>query len=145
MKKLWQFCRNIWSFRKALWHFRWWDYSFTLEMLETSLHLMEKGFREKGIEEETSRALKIEKISRARTIIKNIQEDTYVNMVEPELGDVIVDSWFIENAKEKKEAFEHNSIIFKRAQEIEYAEWNELWSIFNGKAGEGSDMRGWWD
>lgn len=146
MKKLLQFCRNIWAFKKALWHFRWWDYCFILEMLETSLKIMEKGFREKGIEEETSRALKVEKINRARTILKNIQEDNYVDMVEPELGKIIPRGWILEEPDNSKiEEREHNSKILKRAWEIEKAEWNELWTIFSGKAGEGSDMRGWWD
>jgi hypothetical protein len=35
--------------------------------------------------------------------------------------------------------------IFKKAQELEQKEWEELWEIFKKGNKSSVDMRGWWD
>ncbi len=47
---IWHFFKNIWRFRKELWDHKWWDYRFTLNMLERSLTIMEGGMSTKGME-----------------------------------------------------------------------------------------------
>lgn len=159
---IWRFFSNVWKFRKELYNHRWWDYQFTLEMLERSLIIMEKGMHT-GLEVRESRDKKIQKMQRAIQLIQNVRMDTYIEQAEAELGKIIHHDWQFEEVyadgfselvdKNTSEEKEHNQRVFQRSHEIEKEEWNELWEIFKGtkyskqygKKYDGTDMRSWWD
>ena len=142
------FLKNIWRFRKELWSHAWWDYRFTLNMLERSLTIMEKGMSEKGMEVSETREPKVMKMRRALELLKNSREDNFIDRAEQELGELILSEWqfeLLENGNHKliedesEQDKEHNHKVYQRARQIEEKEWKELWKIVNG------DLRGWWD
>ena len=153
------FLKNIWRFRKELWSHAWWDYRFTLNMLERSLTIMEKGMSEKGMEVSESREPKVKKMQRALELLKNSREDNFIERAEQELGELKLSEWqfellengnrrLIEDESEKDK--KHNRKVYQRARQIEEKEWKELWGIFKGtyktwENFDGTDMRGWWD
>jgi hypothetical protein len=156
------FIKNIWRFRKELWSHSWWDYRFTLNMLERSLNIMESGMSTKGMEVSETREPKVKAMRRALELLRNNKEDNYIAKAEDELGKLIMHDWEFEETdggnyrlldKETTEEKEHNHRVFQRAKEIEDAEWKELWEIFKGtryskrygKKYDGTDMRSWWD
>lgn len=157
-----RFLKNIWAFRKPLWYFHWWDYRYTLDMLEKSITIMEEGMRTRGWEVRETLNPKLKSMTRALEILRNNKESNYIERAEIELGDLFINDWQfeeLENGNKKlidnqsSEERAHNRKVFERAKQIEDAEWIELWEIFKGtknskKAGEkydGSDMRAWWD
>ena len=142
------FLKNIWRFRKELWSHAWWDYRFTLNMLERSLTIMERGMSEKGMEISESREPKVMKMRRALELLKNSREDNFIDRAEQELGELKLSEWqfeLLENGNHKliddesEEDKEHNHKVYQRARQIEEKEWKELWKIVN------RDLRGWWD
>ena len=153
------FLKNIWRFRKELWSHAWWDYRFTLNMLERSLTIMEKGMSEKGMEVSESREPKVKKMRRVLELLKNSREDNFIERAEQELGELKLSEWqfellengnrrLIEDESEKDK--KHNRKVYQRARQIEEKEWKELWGIFKGtyktwENFDGTDMRGWWD
>ena len=156
------FLKNIWRFRKELWSHSWWDYRFTLNMLECSLTIMEKGMSEKGIEISETREPKVKKMQRALELLKNNREDNFIERAEQELGELKLSDWQFELLEsgnhrliddESESDKEHNLKIYQRARQIENDEWNEMWEIFKGtkyskkygKKYDGTDMRAWWD
>ena len=156
------FFKNIWRFRKELYNHQWWDYRFTLEMLYRSLSIMVAKLETDGIEEDGSRGKKVQKIKRALELLKHKLDDGYVNRAEMELGELphkpfefekMEDGNYLLVDNDTPAEREHAQKIYKRAREIEDAEWKELWEIFKGTkfskkfgwAYDGSDMRGWWD
>jgi len=146
------FFKNIYRFRNVLWNHRWWDYRFTLETLQTSLEIMEKGMHD-GMEVWESRGKKVAKMQRAIQILKNINEDNYIEMAEAELGEIIHHPWEFEETGdttdnplgEKNEKLyklvdydtdeerEHNRKVYDRTHELEEQEWNELFEILKGQ------------
>ena len=56
------FFKNIWRFRKELYNHQWWDYRFTLEMLYRSLSIMVVKLEKDGIEVDSSRMKKVERL-----------------------------------------------------------------------------------
>ena len=142
------FLKNIWRFRKELWSHAWWDYRFTLNMLERSLTIMERGMSEKGMEVSETREPKVMKMRRALELLKNSREDDFIDRAEQELGELKLGEWqfeLLENGNHKliedesEQDKEHNHKVYQRARQIEEKEWKELWKIVNG------DLRGWWD
>lgn len=150
--KIPMFFKNIYKFRQVLWEHRWWDYRFTITTLRTSLEIMEKGMHD-GMEIWESRGKKVAKMQRAIQILKNIEDDNYIEMAEAELGEIIHHSWEFEETgdttdnpmgekneklyrlvdKDTDEEREHNSKVFARTRELEEQEWNELWQILKGQ------------
>jgi hypothetical protein len=156
------FVKNIWRFRKELWNHQWWDYRFTLNMLQRSLTIMEQGMSEKGMEVTETREPKVQSMRRALEILRNSKEDNYIQRAEDEIGALIIHEWEFEDAgggnsrfvdRETPEEKKHNRKVFERAREIEETEWKELWEIFKGTKYskryddryDGTDMRSWWD
>lgn len=138
---LWLFCKNIWLFRKALWNHRWWDYRFTLEMMETSLTIMEKGMQN-GNEVRESLDKKLSKMQRAIEILNHLNKDSYIELAEKQLGyEYQFNRFFIEADEDgmykmiddDPDVAERNRAIFKLSDDIKEAEWNELWDIFKGR------------
>lgn len=150
--KIPMFFKNIYKFRQVLWEHRWWDYRFTITTLRTSLEIMEKGMHN-GMEIWESRGKKVAKMQRAIQILRNIEDDNYIEMAEAELGEIIHHPWEFEETgdttdnpmgekneklyrlvdKETDEEREHNSKVFARTRELEEQEWNELWQILKGQ------------
>jgi len=169
------FFKNVWRFRKALTHHYWWDYRGTLDFMETSLNHMADGLEEKGMEVEIPRLKKVAKIRRAAEIIHNIQEGDYISRAEAEVGplpETELEDDFLAclNREDTPEEKEQRSKVYKKADEIEEKEWEELWNIFKGQNHaayvmlmdrltkeerrskdiwnewfDGTGMRGWWD
>ena len=156
------FLGNVWKFRKELRKHQWWDYRFTLDMLERSLTIMEIGMSTKGMEVNETREPKVKAMRRALELLRNNKEDNYTAKAEAELGELVMHDWEFEETdngnyrlldKDTAEEKAHNRKVFQRAKEIEDAEWKELWEIFKGtryskrygKKYDGTDMRSWWD
>ena len=142
------FLKNIWRFRKELWSHAWWDYRFTLDMLERSLTIMVNKLELKGIEEDGSRMKKVGKIRRALELLKNSREYNFIDRAELELGELPHNPFEFEDMGDGNYRLVDNDTpaerklaqrIYKRARQIEEKEWKELWKIVDG------DLRGWWD
>lgn len=106
---------------------------------------------------------------RAVQLLKNYNEDLYIEMAEAELGELVLHDLEFEPSddhegyyqlidKDTADEKEHNRKIFSRSREIQEAEWTELWSILQGQdyskfdsdsdwdlQFDGSGIRGWWD
>jgi hypothetical protein len=162
------FFKNIWKFRKALWNYTWWDYTFTLQFMKTSLHDTDVNIERYGWEEDISKIKKVDKMLRAATIMDNILEDRYLEIAEKQLGYEYNSDWdidedgslkFNDTPKQRKA----NKKLFELSNKIQEDEWDELFQILKGqdhkeysrllKANKttwhewfnGSGMRGWWD
>ena len=164
-----RFFGNIWTFRKALWNHYWFDHHGTLMFLETGLTNISDTVEKYGMEIDETRLKKVTAMRRAGQLIKNYNEDNYIDTAEKELGELIMHDWEFEPAEEEEGYFqlidkdtpeekEHNNKVFARAREIGEQEWNELFEILKGqdtstfdkekdfnKQFDGSGMRSWWD
>jgi len=157
-----RFFKNIYLFRKELLNHEWWDYRFTLNMLERSIKIVQHGIEKKGQEVSESRYPKIVAMKRAIRLLENNRDCNYIERAEKELGEILEYDWEFEETingslklidKETEDEKNHSRKVFKRAKEIENQEWEELWEIFKGTENsknfgdryDGTDMRGWWD
>jgi hypothetical protein len=164
-----RFLKNIWKFRKALYNHYWFDHHGTLMFMEIGLTDIANKIEKHGIEVESSRLKKVEKMRRVIQLIKNYNEDLYIEMAEKELGKLVLHEWEFEPStdhpdcyqlidKDTPEEKEHNRKVFDRAIEIGEQEWAELWNIIKGQdyskfdenidfdnQFDGSGLRGWWD
>lgn len=164
-----RFLKNVWKFRKALYNHYWFDHHGTLMFMETGLTDMANKIENHGIEVDSSRLKKVEKMRRAIQLIKNYNEDLYIEMAEKELGELVIHDWEFKPTDDNPDLFElvdkdtpeekeHNRKVFARAKEIGEQEWKELFSILEGQnytkfddnkdfdnQFDGSGLRGWWD
>lgn len=164
-----RFFKNVWMFRKALWSHYWFDHHGTLMFLETGLTHISNTVEKYGNEVDESRLKKVDAMRRVIQLIQNYNNDSYIDMAEKELGNLILHDWEFEPVpdnpeysqmvdKDTPEEKEHNSKVFARAREIEEQEWDELFVILKGqdytkfdkdidwdKQFDGSGLRGWWD
>lgn len=164
-----RFLKNVWKFRKALYNHYWFDHHGTLMFMETGLIDMANKIEKHGIEVDSSRLKKVEKMRRAIQLIKNYNEDLYIEMAEKELGEIVLHEWEFEPStdhpgsyqlvdKDTPEEKEHNNKVYTRAREIGEQEWAELWDVIKGQdyskfdenidfdsQFDGSGLRGWWD
>jgi hypothetical protein len=149
--KVWEFIRrgiptffgNIWRFRKELYSHQWYDYRYTLEMLNRSLTIMVDKLEKDGIEEDVSRGKKVAKIKRAIQLLNNRLNDNYINQAERELGELYSNPWEFEPTEDgnyrlidndTKDEKAHNVRVFKLSSTIDDREWRELWNIFKGQS-----------
>lgn len=164
-----RFFKNVWTFRKALWNHYWFDHHGTLMFLETGLTHISDTVEKYGHEVDESRLKKVDAMRRAIKLIQNYNNDSYIDMAETELGELVLHDWEFEPVpdnpeysqmvdKDTPEEKEHNSKVFARAREIQEKEWDELFLILKGqdytkfdedidwdKQFDGSGLRGWWD
>lgn len=164
-----RFFKNIWRFRKALWNHYWFDHHGTLMFLETGLSHISDNVEKYGNEIDESRLKKIDAMRRTVQIIQNYNNDSYIEMAEKELGEIVLRDWefepvpdrpnlsrLVDNETEEERA--HNKKIYERASEIEEQEWNELFELLKGqdyknfnkeidwyKQFNGSGIKNWWD
>jgi hypothetical protein len=164
-----RFFKNVWTFRKALWNHYWFDHHGTLMFLETGLTHISDTVEKYGHEVDESRLKKVDAMRRAIQLIQNYNNDSYVDMAETELGELVLHDWEFEPVPDKPEYSqlvdkdtpeekEHNKKVFDRAHEIEKQEWDELFVILKGQdytkfdkdidwyeQFDGSGIKGWWD
>jgi len=141
--KIPMFFENLWFFRKSLWEFRSWDYSFNLQMLGRSLEKTVNTIEYHGHEVDDSRMKKVQKMKRVIELLGHLRSDSYIEMAEKELGEVMHVDWSFEEVKDNPDSFqlvdsypeakEHNRKIYTRADEIEKEEWKEIWEILEGQ------------
>jgi hypothetical protein len=130
---------------------------------------MSDNLEKQGLEVDEARLKKVEAMRRVIKLIQNYNNDSYIEMAESELGELIHHPWEFEDIedkpgfsrlvdKETEEEKEHNRKIFDRSREIEESEWNELHQLLKGQdyskfdkdkewseQFNGSGLRGWWD
>jgi hypothetical protein len=164
-----RFFKNIWTFRKALWNHYWFDHHGTLKFLEIGLTNISDTVEKYGHEVDESRLKKVAAMRRAIELIKNYNEDNYIDMAEKELGELMLHDWEFEDVPDKPgfsqlvdndtdEERVHNRKVFDRARELEKQEWDELFVILKGQdytkfdkdidwyeQFDGSGIKGWWD
>jgi hypothetical protein len=164
-----RFFKNIWRFRKPLWNHYWFDHHSSLTFLEVSLTHISDNVEKRGNEVDGPRLKKVAAMRRVVELIKNYNEDNYIDMAEKELGELILHDWEFEYVPDKPdcsqlvdkdtpEEKEHNRKVFDRAREIEKQEWDELFVILKGQdytkfdedidwyeQFDGSGIKGWWD
>jgi hypothetical protein len=139
-----RFFKNVWTFRKALWGHYWFDHHGTLKFLEIGLTNISDTIEKYGNEVDGPRLKKVAAMRRAIELIKNYNEDNYIQMAEKELGELVHHDWEFEPVEDKpgysrlvdKDTDEekiHNRKVFERAHEIEEQEWNELFKILKGQ------------
>lgn len=139
-----RFFRNVWSFRKALWRFQWWDDSYPLEMLKTSIEIMAPKFESIGKEVDSSRMKKVAKMKRAIWIMQNFIDDNFIQQAEKQLGREVIlkDFQFVPSEDrpdcyvmvddETEEEKEQNREIFALTRDLEEEQWAELFQILKG-------------
>jgi hypothetical protein len=143
-----RFVKNVWKFRKALNNHYWWDHHALLQFMEIGLADMADKVEKRGLEIDISRLKKVKAMKRAAELIRNYNEDLYIEMSEAELGEVIHHEWEFEEVEDKpgysrlvdnktEEEKVHNRKVFERSREIGEQEWKELWRILQGQENEG--------
>ena len=164
-----RFFKNVWRFRKALWNHYWFDHHGTLMFLETGIKHMSDNVEKHGNEVDESRLKKVDAMRRTIQLIQNYNNDSYINMAEKVLGELILHDWVFEPSpdnpeysqivdKDTPEEKEHNRKVFEMAREIQEKEWDELFILLKGqdytkfdkdidwsKQFDGSGIMGWWD
>ena len=164
-----RFIKNVIKFRKALWSHYWFDHHGVLRFVEIGLTDIANTVEFKGQEIDLSRLKKVAKMRRAIELIKNYNEDRYIEMAEAEFGELIMRDWEFEEVEDRPNSYRivdketpeekiHNKNVFNRAREIEELEWIELMQILKGQdyslfdkerdfdeQFDGSGIKGWWD
>jgi hypothetical protein len=113
--------------------------------LETGLTNISDTVEKYGNEVDGPRLKKVAKMRRAIELIKNYNEDKYIEMAESELGPLALHEWEFEPVPDKPEYSRiidrdteeekiHNRKVFDRAREIEEKEWKELFEILKGQS-----------
>jgi nitric oxide synthase oxygenase domain/subunit len=112
--------------------------------MEIGLANMGNRMEKDGLEVDISRLKKVKSMERAVELMRNYNEDLYLEMAEAELGVVIYYDWEFEEVedkpgysklvdKETEEEKAHNRKVYERSREIGEQEWNELWRILQGQ------------
>ena len=138
------FVKNVWHFKRELWDYRWWDYRFTLQMIQASIKGMYPNFERYGIEIDETRIKKVDKMIRACLLLENFIEDNFLYQAEKQVGELFRREWEFEEVPDKPgysqlvdnltdEEKAHNRKVYDRANEIEEEQWNELWEIIRGQ------------
>ena len=139
-----RFFKNVWRFRNPLWNHYWWDHHAILKFVDIGFDQMAENIEKRGLEVDVSRLKKVKSMRRAVELIRNYNDDLYIEIAETELGNLVLHDWEFEDVpdapghsrlkdKDTPEEKEHNSKVFARAREIQESQWNELWSIIKGQ------------
>jgi len=139
-----RFLKNVWRFRKPLANHYWWDHHSLLKFMEIGISDMGDKMEKHGHEVDISRLKKVKAMKRAAELMRNYNEDLYIEMAEAELGEIINHDWEFEAVddkpgysklidKETEEEKAHNRKVFERSHEIGEQEWKELWRILQGQ------------
>ena len=147
--------KNLKRFFWIVWRYRAWDYTYNLQLLKRGLEVY---LTFPNYEIDKDRIPKENDIKRSIEIINNLSSDEmpYIHMAEKELGEMKhYDKSFefreIEKKDENGDAFsemidlrdkvdqDHAHDIYRRADDIEGEEWDELFDLMKSKG------RGWWN
>jgi hypothetical protein len=139
-----RFFKNVWRFKNELYEFYPWDYSYNLSIFRRSLELTADNIEKSGWEVQESRMKKVAKMREAIEILKRVRSNSYTEMAEAELGDLIMHDWEFEDVedrlgyvrlvdKDTPEEREHNGKVFERSRQIEEQDWKRLWKIIQGQ------------
>ena len=149
------FFRNLWLFRKNLWNHTWYNGDGSiLPWVKTAVDDMAWKMERYGLEVDSSRMKKVEKMKRLSYLIDVCAHDKFIEEAEKELGiEMIYHEWEFKevideetiNLSEEKEHTlyelvdkdtpeekEHNHKILERAHEIQKEYWEELCYIIKG-------------
>ena len=96
-----RFFKNVWTFRKALWNHYWFDHHGTLQFLEIGLTNISDTVEKYGNEIDESRLKKVAAMRRAVELIRNYNQDNYIEMAEKELGELVLHEWEFEDIEDK--------------------------------------------
>ena len=143
---------NLKKFFKVVWEWRSWDNAYNLNLYAKSLELyLEQSPYSPALEIDKTRIPKERNMKRVVELIKNRNDDNYIERVEEEMGrDVNYGFSFKEikgdNGEKMYEMLDHateeekefRTKVYKRVDELTRDEWNELWDIIR------DDSQGWW-
>ncbi len=85
-----RFFKNVWTFRKALWSHYWFDHHGTLKFLEIGLTNISDTVEKYGNEVDGPRLKKVAAMRRAIELIKNYNQDNYIQMAEKEFSELCI-------------------------------------------------------
>jgi hypothetical protein len=163
-----RFVKNIWRFRKALNRHHWWDGRSSLVFMQIAFKDIADNLETRGNEVDSSRLKKVKSIRRAIELLDHLNNDSYIELAENELGPLIHYDWKFEDVPDKPgfcqlieqetpEEKIHNSAVYERSRVLETEEWKELLQIIHGQDYtkftegdwddnfDGSGLKGWWD
>ena len=103
------FFRNLWTFRKELYRYRAYDYSFTLRLFRRGLEQLVDNVQD-GMEIDETRLPKIQQMERVIFLIKQLEDDTYIDRMEQQLGPLSL--FTFDKREESEEELEHNRKVF---------------------------------
>lgn len=147
--------KNLFTHFKIVWQSGDFDYGYVLRMLKFKLERLEETLQD-GYEVDEDRLPKIEDIKRCIELLDNKLKDNYaercgyihgdskhefVPIEKDENGEQLYElvvTRFTQTSEEVRE-------IFKKAQELEQKEWEELWDTIKKGNKSPVDARGWWD
>lgn len=139
------FLKNVWRFRKDLYSHTWYGGEHSvLPFMKTAIDHMADKIEKQGHEVDSSRLKKVEKMRRASYLLDCFIKDSFIELAEAELGELVLHDWEFEDVPDKPgysqlvdkdtpEEKEHNSKVFARSREIQEQMWTELWRILQGK------------
>lgn len=147
---IWRFFQNIWLFRRQLVNYYQFDYSGSLWLFSRGIELTAKHIKERGMEEDSSRLKRVEKMERAVHLLNLFaKRDYFFEEAEEELGLKMISNWTYKPTEEiyeptgeqlvevisdvSEEQEEINGKIVERSHEINARYWNELWQIIKGQ------------
>jgi len=143
--------KNLKRFFWVVWKYRGFDFQYNLDLLKRGLEVY---LTMKNYEIDEDRIPKENDIKRVIEIIERREKSDYISEAEKELGEIepydiefkeITDKDIDgENLYEmvdnqSKEGKEHSKKIYKRSDEIEQSEWNELFDLIK------KNGQGWWN
>ncbi len=143
--------KNLIRFFKVVWNYRGFDFQYNLDLLKRGLEVY---LTYPNMEIDEDRIPKENDIKRVIQLIENLEKSDYIPIAEKELGEM--EPYDIEFKKvdmldddgenlfemvdnQSKEGKEHSRKVYKRSEEIEQSEWNELFDLIkkNGQR--------WWN
>jgi len=142
--------KNLRRFFWVIWKYRGWDYTYNLLLLKRGLEVY---LTFPNYEVDKGRIPKENDIKRVIQIIENLYKSPYLSFAEKELGEIVFGGMDFKELKEKddkgeklyewvdgrtKKEKKHSDKVFKRSEELEQNEWNELFDTMKNKA------QGWW-
>ncbi len=142
-----RFCFNLWLFRKVLWEYEWWDYMYTLKLLETSFRHMADYTDKYGVS--VHQDSKIEKMLEASDILNRCYYEPYVSLAEIELGQIrTLTIHKLDGSVEQKYLNEDETLptrVYELSDKLEKDDWERLFVILKGSDEEGTNLKTWWD
>lgn len=147
--------QNLYTHFSIVWKSGDFDYIYILQMMKFKLERLE-SILQNGYEVDKDRLPKIEDIKRCIELLNNKIEDNYAERCGYVHGDAKYDFVPVEKDDDGEQLYEmvvtrttqtdeEIREIFKKAQELEQEEWEELWETMKKGNKSPVDMRGWWD